>query len=240
MVSTGVTNAVIMAITSRRHSARTDRDQRGTGRRRQWGSDRRTRAMAGDATAGQRHAGSRWRGSPSSSRWPRGWPTWSPGSSTTSSTRGTETAVARTEAVLYLLIVTLLTVSALAYLLSRLGFFYRTRTPPPGHPRRLDQFYDAAAADADHDHPVLPGGGAGHPDDPAVGRAAGVPGPARRAADRRPAEPDARRPGTQLDAARALPGKIEELLAEPRQPVRRRWTPSRRGATLSGEPDSPA
>jgi hypothetical protein len=36
--------------------------------------------------------------------------------------------VDRAESVLYLLIVTLLTVSALAYLLSRLGFFYRTRT----------------------------------------------------------------------------------------------------------------
>ena len=42
--------------------------------------------------------------------------------------RGYETAAARAEAVLYLLIVTMLTVSALAYLLSRLGFCYRTRT----------------------------------------------------------------------------------------------------------------
>ena len=42
--------------------------------------------------------------------------------------RSYETAVDRAESVLYLLIVTLLTVSALAYLLSRLGFFYRSRT----------------------------------------------------------------------------------------------------------------
>jgi hypothetical protein len=41
---------------------------------------------------------------------------------------GYATAIDRAESVLYLFIVTMLTVSALAYLLSRLGFFYRTRT----------------------------------------------------------------------------------------------------------------
>ena len=44
---------------------------------------------------------------------------------------GDETAIGRAEAVLYLLIVTLLTASALAYLLSRLGFFYRITDSPP-------------------------------------------------------------------------------------------------------------
>ena len=56
---------------------------------------------------------------------------------------GHETAVARTGAVLYLLIVTMLTVSALGYLMSRLGFFYRTRTHHRASRAVLDQFYDA-------------------------------------------------------------------------------------------------
>jgi hypothetical protein len=68
--------------------------------------------------------------------------TWSRGSSTTSSTRATKARSTRAEAVLYLLIVTLLTVSALAYLLSRLGFFYRTRTHHRASRAILDQFYD--------------------------------------------------------------------------------------------------
>jgi len=55
---------------------------------------------------------------------------------------GYENAVDRAESVLYLLIVTLLTVSALAYLLSRLGFFYRTRTHHRASRAILDQFYD--------------------------------------------------------------------------------------------------
>jgi hypothetical protein len=55
---------------------------------------------------------------------------------------GYETAIARTEAVLYLLIVTMLTVSALAYLLSRLGFFYRTRTHHRASRAVIDQFFE--------------------------------------------------------------------------------------------------
>ncbi len=55
---------------------------------------------------------------------------------------GYENAVDRAESVLYLLIVTLLTVSALAYLLSRLGFFYRTRTHHRASRAILDQFFD--------------------------------------------------------------------------------------------------
>ena len=56
---------------------------------------------------------------------------------------GYEGAVARTEEVLYLVIVTLLTVSALAYLLARLGFMYRTRTHHRATRASLDQYYDA-------------------------------------------------------------------------------------------------
>src|SRR6202044_1546401 len=43
----------------------------------------------------------------------------------------------------YLLIVTLLTVSAVAYLLARLGFMYRTRTHHRATRASLDQYYDA-------------------------------------------------------------------------------------------------
>src|ERR1700721_628989 len=56
---------------------------------------------------------------------------------------GYETAVARAEEVLYLVIVTLLTVSAVAYLLARLGFMYRTRTHHRATRASLDQYYDA-------------------------------------------------------------------------------------------------
>jgi hypothetical protein len=59
---------------------------------------------------------------------------------------GHEGAVARSEEVLYLVIVTLLTVSALAYLLARLGFFYRTRTHHRAARAELDKFFDAATS----------------------------------------------------------------------------------------------
>src|ERR1039457_4523052 len=52
-----------------------------------------------------------------------------------------EGVVSRAEAVLYLLIVTMLTTSALAYLLSRLGFFYRNPTHHPAHPPLPDQSF---------------------------------------------------------------------------------------------------
>src|ERR1700689_340900 len=56
---------------------------------------------------------------------------------------GYETVVARAEEILYLVIVTLLTVSALGYLLTRLGFMYRTRTHHRATRASLDQYYDA-------------------------------------------------------------------------------------------------
>jgi cellulose synthase/poly-beta-1,6-N-acetylglucosamine synthase-like glycosyltransferase len=49
----------------------------------------------------------------------------------------------RAEAIIYLLIVTLLTASALAYLLSRLGFCYRTRSHRRASRAMLDHFYDS-------------------------------------------------------------------------------------------------
>ena len=99
---------------------------------------------------------------------------------------GNESAIARTEEVLYLLIVTLLTASAMAYLLARLGFFYRTRTHHRATRGQPGPVLRHQAPDADHDHPLLPGGRAGHHDHAAVGRAPGVPGQVGRTADRRP------------------------------------------------------
>jgi cellulose synthase/poly-beta-1,6-N-acetylglucosamine synthase-like glycosyltransferase len=52
-------------------------------------------------------------------------------------------AVDRTESISYLLVVTLLTASALAYLLSRLGFFYRARQHHRVARSELDEFYSA-------------------------------------------------------------------------------------------------
>ena len=53
--------------------------------------------------------------------------------------------VARTEAIIYLFIVTMLTASALAYLLSRLGFCYRTRSHHRASRAVLDHFFDVKA-----------------------------------------------------------------------------------------------
>ena len=154
-------------------------------RRRQWGGDRRTQAlpMVPQPVSDRRVAMARLAIIVTVTAWLGYLITWffedffHP---------GYENAVDRAESVLYLLIVTLLTVSALAYLLSRLGFFYRTRTHHRASRAILDQFYDTTTPDADHDHPVLPGGRAGHPQHAAVRRAAGVPGQARGPAHRRP------------------------------------------------------
>ena len=128
---------------------------------------------------------------------------------------GYEGAVARTEEVLYLVIVTLLTVSALAYLLSRLGFMYRTRTHHRATRASLDQYFDARQPTLTTIIPsyqeeervimttLLTAALQEYPgkrvvlliDDPYV-----------------PKTPQARE---QQGAARALPGKIERALAEP-------------------------
>ena len=55
---------------------------------------------------------------------------------------------------------------------------------PPGHPRQPGPVLRHQAPDADHDHPLLPGGRAGHHDHAADGRAPGVPRQVGRAADR--------------------------------------------------------
>jgi cellulose synthase/poly-beta-1,6-N-acetylglucosamine synthase-like glycosyltransferase/chitodextrinase len=129
---------------------------------------------------------------------------------------GYETAVARTEAVLYLLIVTMLTVSALAYLLSRLGFFYRTRTHHRASRAVLDQFYEQAAPSLTT---IIPS----YREDARVIRNTLLSAALQEyPGDKRvvlliddPYQPASVAAREQLRAARALPGQIQRLLAEP-------------------------
>src|SRR5580704_6139007 len=108
-------------------------------RRRQWGSDRRTRAMpvVPPPVSDRRVAMGRLAVIVTVLAWFGYLVTWFSGDFF-----GSETLVARAEAVLYLFIVTLLTVSALANLLSRLGFFYRTRTHHRASRAVLNHFFD--------------------------------------------------------------------------------------------------
>jgi len=128
---------------------------------------------------------------------------------------GYETAVARTEEVLYLLIVTLLTVSALAYLLSRLGFFYRTRTHHRASRVSLDQYFDAR-------RPTLTTIIPSYQEEERVIRTTLLSAALQEYPDKSvvlliddPYVPKTARAREQLDLARALPGEIERLLAEP-------------------------
>jgi cellulose synthase/poly-beta-1,6-N-acetylglucosamine synthase-like glycosyltransferase/chitodextrinase len=128
---------------------------------------------------------------------------------------GYETAVARTEEVLYLMIVTLLTVSALAYLLSRLGFFYRTRTHHRAARGSLDQYFDTH-------RPTLTTIIPSYQEEERVIMTTMLSAALQEYPDKTvvlliddPYVPKTRRAREQLEAARALPGKIERMLAEP-------------------------
>jgi cellulose synthase/poly-beta-1,6-N-acetylglucosamine synthase-like glycosyltransferase/chitodextrinase len=128
---------------------------------------------------------------------------------------GYETALARTEEVLYLLIVTLLTVSALAYLLSRLGFFYRTRTHHRATRGSLDQYFDAR-------RPTLTTIIPSYQEEERVIRTTLLSAALQEYPDKSvvlliddPHVPKTRKAREQLENARALPGQIERLLAEP-------------------------
>jgi cellulose synthase/poly-beta-1,6-N-acetylglucosamine synthase-like glycosyltransferase/chitodextrinase len=128
---------------------------------------------------------------------------------------GYEGAIARTEEVLYLVIVTLLTVSALAYLLSRLGFMYRTRTHHRATRASLDQYYDAR-------QPTLTTIIPSYQEEERVIRTTLLSAALQEYPDKRvvlliddPYVPKTRKAREQQESARALPGKIERLLAEP-------------------------
>jgi cellulose synthase/poly-beta-1,6-N-acetylglucosamine synthase-like glycosyltransferase len=128
---------------------------------------------------------------------------------------GYENAIARTEAVLYLLIVTMLTVSALAYLMSRLGFFYRTRTHHRAGRPVLDQFFDTTT-------PTLTTIIPSYQEDERVIRNTVLSAALQEYPDKRvvlliddPYVPKTPAAHDQLAAARTLPLKIQRLLAEP-------------------------
>ena len=129
--------------------------------------------------------------------------------------RGDETMADRTEAVLYLLIVSMLTVSALAYLLSRLGFFYRTRTYHRTSRAILDRFFDTTTPAMTT---IIPS----YAEDARVIRNTLLSAALQEYPGKRvvlliddsfvPKTAHARQ---QLEAARALPGEIRSLLADP-------------------------
>ena len=128
---------------------------------------------------------------------------------------GHEGAVARSEEVLYLVIVTLLTVSALAYLLARLGFFYRTRTHHRAARAALDKYFDAR-------RPALTTIIPSYQEDERVIRTTLLSAALQEYPDKSvvlliddPYVPKTRAARQQLESARALPGKIEMLLAGP-------------------------
>jgi cellulose synthase/poly-beta-1,6-N-acetylglucosamine synthase-like glycosyltransferase len=121
----------------------------------------------------------------------------------------------RIEAVSYLLIVTMLTASALAYLLSRLGFFYRTREHHRASRPVLEQFFDAKA-------PALTAIVPSYQEEAQVIRNTLLSVALQEYPRKRitlliddPPVPRTRRAREQLAAARALPGQIQALLAEP-------------------------
>jgi cellulose synthase/poly-beta-1,6-N-acetylglucosamine synthase-like glycosyltransferase/chitodextrinase len=128
---------------------------------------------------------------------------------------GSETAIARSEEVLYLLIVTLLTVSALAYLLCRLGFFYRTRTHHRASRASIDQHFD-------NHTPTLTTIIPSYQEEERVIRTTLLSAALQEFPYKRvvlliddPYVPKDEKAREQLEAARALPRKIEQLLAEP-------------------------
>jgi len=121
----------------------------------------------------------------------------------------------KAEAALYLLIITLLTASSLAYLVSRLGFFYRAL----GHHRTpratVDEFFDRSM-------PTLTVLVPSYQEDARVIRNTLLSAALQEYPYKRivlliddPPVPRTRRQKEMLDAARALPRQIEELLSEP-------------------------
>jgi cellulose synthase/poly-beta-1,6-N-acetylglucosamine synthase-like glycosyltransferase/chitodextrinase len=183
-------------------------------RRRQWGGDRRTRAlpMVPEPVSERRVAMARLAIIVTVTAWLGYVITWffddffHP---------GYESAVDRAESVLYLLIVSLLTVSALAYLLSRLGFFYRTRTHHRASRAILDQFFDTNT-------PTLTTIVPSYQEDGRVIRNTLLSAALQEYPNKRvvlliddPFVPKNAKAREQLEAARALPGEMTRLLSGP-------------------------
>lgn len=125
------------------------------------------------------------------------------------------TAVDRTESIVYLLIVTFPTASALAYLLSRLGFFYRARNHHRSSRRELEEFYD-------ENRPTLTVVIPSYQEETRVIRTTLLAAALQEYPDKRvvlliddPPAPRRRHARELLAGARALPGEIERLFARP-------------------------
>jgi cellulose synthase/poly-beta-1,6-N-acetylglucosamine synthase-like glycosyltransferase/chitodextrinase len=174
-------------------------------RRRQWGCDRRTRAMpvVPPPVSDRRVAMGRLAIIVTVTAWLGYLITWF------------SEDFFHPEAVLYLFIVTLLTVSALAQLLSRLGFFYRARTHHRASRAVLDHFFDATT-------PTLTTIIPSYQEDERVIRNTLLSAALQEYPDKRvvlliddPFVPKTKQAREQLDAARALPHEIGRLLAGP-------------------------
>lgn len=125
------------------------------------------------------------------------------------------TAADRAESIVYLLVVTLPTASALAYLLARLGFFYRSRSHHRSTRRELDDFFDTTSCSLTV---IVPS----YQEETRVIRTTLLSAALQEYPDKRialliddPPAPRFRRTRELLEGARALPGEIERLLAGP-------------------------
>jgi len=128
---------------------------------------------------------------------------------------GYESAVSRAEEILYLLIVTLLTASALAYLLCRIGFFYRTRTHHRATRASIDQYFDTR-------RPTLTTIIPSYQEEERVIMTTLLSAALQEYPDKTvvlliddPYVPKTVQAREQLENARTLPGKVEALLSEP-------------------------
>jgi EAL domain-containing protein (putative c-di-GMP-specific phosphodiesterase class I)/cellulose synthase/poly-beta-1,6-N-acetylglucosamine synthase-like glycosyltransferase len=125
------------------------------------------------------------------------------------------TAVDRAESILYLVVVTLPTASALAYLLARLGFFYRTRNHYRSTRRELDNFFDTASRSLTV---IVPS----YQEEARIIRNTLLSAALQEYPNKRitlliddPPAPRFQRARQLLDGARALPEEIERLLSSP-------------------------
>jgi hypothetical protein len=184
------------------------------GRRRQWGSDRRSTALPAvpRPVSDGRIAAGRLAIVVTVAAWLAYLATWLFGDFFRP---GYEGAAARAEEILYLLIVTLLVVSAVAYLMARIGFMYRTRTHHRATRASLDQYYDARQPTLTT---ILPS----YQEEERVIRTALLSAALQEYPGKRvvlliddPSTPGTRAARDLLESARALPGAIQELLSGP-------------------------
>ena len=128
---------------------------------------------------------------------------------------GHQTATSRTEEIVYLLIVSLLTASTVAYLLSRLGFLYRVRLHHRAGRAELDEFFE-------RETPTLTIVVPSYQEDARVIRTTLLSAALQEYPDTRivlliddPAHPRSLHAADLLEAAREVPREVQKLLAVP-------------------------